>query len=87
MRQPRLARRLISRADFVPDHVRHHGRAVIRNDHQLKSVGQRGVGHLGSGGKRGRCDRGDERNQRQVCFEKHVFGPEYVAIVRQHEIG
>ena len=87
MRQSRLARRLVGGADFVPDHMRHDGRAAIRDDHNLQSVGEREVSDFGAGGERRRCDRGDERNQRQVCSGKHVIGPEYVAIVRQHEIG
>src|SRR5262245_19436552 len=64
---------------------------MIRYDHQLQSVAEREVGDFGAAllgsSKRWRCDRGDERNQRQVCSGKHVIGPGYVAIVRQHEIG
>ena len=48
MRQARLARRLIGRADLVPDHMRDDGRTVIRDDHQLQSVGEREVGDFGA---------------------------------------
>ena len=46
--KPRLARRLIGRADFVPDHMRDDRRAMIGNHHDLETVRQREVGDLGT---------------------------------------
>ncbi len=66
MGQPRLARRLVGGANLVPDHVRHHRRAVIGNDDDLETVRQREVGDLrtdpgmgGSGERRGKGGEGE----------------------------
>ena len=41
MREAGFARRLVGRADLVPDHLRDDRRAVIRDHHDLQAVGKR----------------------------------------------
>ena len=41
MRQPRLARHFVCRANAIPDHMGHNRRTVIRNNQNLHPVGQR----------------------------------------------
>src|SRR5262245_56388766 len=46
--KPRLARRLVGRADLVPDHMRDDRRAMIGNHYDLETVRQRKMGDLGA---------------------------------------
>src|SRR5262249_25599577 len=90
MRQPRLACRLIRCANLVPDPMRNHGCSMIWDDHKLQSVGKNEVCDFGVtliGGERRGCQSASKRDERQIYSGKHDVGPEYVAIVPQHEIG
>lgn len=58
VRQTRLARGLIRRANFVPDHMRHRGCTMIRDDHEFQSVAEGEVGDFWTamiGGQRRGC--------------------------------
>ena len=52
MREPGFARRLVGRADLVPDHLRDHRGAAIGDHHDLHAVGKREGGRAcgGDGG-------------------------------------
>ena len=68
MGKARLAGRLVSRADLVPDHLCHHRRAMIGDHHHIESVGERERcrrrrGHRGLG-KGARYEESEGRNQR-----------------------
>ena len=70
MRQPRLARRLVGGADFVPDHVGDDRRAVVGNDDEFQTVRQREVGDIGGrlvGGEHGRSE--SRREQRAAAMQ------------------
>ena len=78
MRQSRFARRLVGRADLVPDHLRDDGRAVIGDHDHLQAVAEgeaggtfrrhRGLGEGAAGGesKTVEMNAASERNGKAV---------------------
>ena len=70
-----LARRLVGRADLVPDHVGNDWRAMIGDDHDLEAVRKREVGDLrADAGLRGTNERrAGEDGDRKGQFRRHEF--------------
>ena len=73
MRQTGFSGRFVGGADLVPDHVGDDRRAMIRHDHDFKTVAEREAGNLGVGGgvsgtRQGGDQReGNEQNLRHEC--------------------
>src|SRR5262249_14325788 len=70
----------LRRANFVPDHMRHHRRAMILDDYELQSVAKSEVGDCGTvliGVERRGRQRTSKRDERQIYSGKHRVGPEY----------
>jgi hypothetical protein len=67
------ARRLVRRADAVPHHVGHHGRAIVGHHNALHAVGQRELADAGAalceGDVRRECDHGEESHQKGCEFQ------------------
>ena len=78
MRQPRFARRLVGGADFVPDHMGDHRRAVIGDDDQFEAIGQPVIGdrrprRLRGGRGRDGASRHEAGKRRRITvkFKRH----------------
>ena len=61
MGKPGFPRRLVGRADLVPEHMRCDRRAVIRNDDDFQAVRQGEMGDLGAA--RSMASAGDRRRE------------------------
>ena len=74
MREARFAGRLVGGADLVPDHLRDHRRAVIRDHHDLQAIGEGerggrlgGHGGLGEGVACGEGQCGEQRGEKRTA--------------------
>ena len=85
MRQSRFARRLVGRADLVPEHLGDDGGTMIGDHHHLQAIAEgeaggtlrrhRGLGQRAIGGKSEcRNQDGSERNGKAMCGHHDLSG-------------